>query len=147
MSLKYINNLLILVAGAFLVVASRTFAPDTAGWLGLGVGALAVVLAGAGIAVARLTPAARADRRDPVAAAAPAEASTASIGFGLTALIGAWTIVASVVFSGATQGWLVFADALALAGVALVQLSVHEVTTERVVHTLVVSREQELQAV
>jgi hypothetical protein len=40
------------------------------------------------------------------------------------------------VFSGSLLGWLVFADALALVAVALADLTAHEVSTERVVHTL-----------
>ncbi len=127
MSLKYINNLLLTLAGGFLVVASRTFAPDTAGWLGLGVGIFAVVLAGIGLALTRL------DLR--------------SVGYGVTGLLGAWTIVSSVVFSGTVLGWLVFANALALVALALVELTVHEVTHERVVHTLVVAREHDVQTV
>jgi hypothetical protein len=126
MSPKYLINLLVAVAGAFLVVASRTFATSTAGWIGLGIGILAVVLAAAGVATARL--------------------SAASIGYSVTALVGAWTIVSSTVFAGSLLGWLVFADALALVAVALVELTVHEVGTERVVHTLVVSDSNELKA-
>jgi hypothetical protein len=127
MSPKYIINLLIVVAGGFLVVASRAFAPDIAGWLGLGVGLLALVLAGVGLAASRL--------------------QVRSIGYGATALVGIWTVVSSVVFAGSALGWLVFADAVALVVVALVELTVHEVTTERVVHTLVVSKTGELQSV
>ena len=126
MSPKYVINILLVVGGGFLAVASRTFAASTAGWLGLGIGIAAVLLATAGFAVDGLR------RR--------------SIGYGVTTLVGAWTIVSSVVFSGTVQGWLVFADALALAAIALAELTVHEVTTERVVHTLVVSRQDELQA-
>ena len=126
MSPKYLINLLVALGGGFLVVASRTFTPGTAGWLGLGIGIFAVLVATAGFATSRL--------------------SVRSIGYGVSQLVGAWTIVASVVFSGATQGWLAFADGLALVAVALGELTAHEVSTERVVHTLVV-RDEQLQAV
>ena len=116
MSLKYVINLLLALAGGFLVVASRTFAANTAAWLGLGIGIFAVVLAGVGAAEAGLRP--------------------RSAGYAVTALVGVWTIVSSSVFSGALLGWLVFADALALVAVALADLTAHEVSTERVVHTL-----------
>lgn len=116
MSLKYVINLLVALAGGFLVVASRTFAANTAGWLGLAIGIFAVVLAGVGAAATGLR------RR--------------SFGYGVTALVGVWTIVSSSVFSGALLGWLVFADALALVAVALADLTAHEVSTERVVHTI-----------
>lgn len=116
MSLKYAINLLAALAGGFLVVASRTFAANTAGWLGLGIGIFAVVLAGLGAAATGLRP--------------------RSVGYGVTAAVGVWTIVSSSVFSGALLGWLVFADALALVAVALADLTAHEVSTERVVHTI-----------
>lgn len=127
MSLKYLINLTVALAGGFLVVASRSFADSTVGWLALAVGALAVVLAGAGLAVA--SP----NRR--------------SLGYAVTGLAGLWTLIAGLVFSGSAQGWLVFADGLALVAVALVELTVHEVSTERVVHTIDVRQHSELQTV
>jgi hypothetical protein len=126
MSPKYIINLLLALAGGFLLVASRVFRPDTAGWLGLGIGIFAVLLGGAGFAAERLTP--------------------RSIGYGLTELVGVWTIVSSVVFTGSTLGWLVFANAAAFVAIAVAELTLHEVSTERVVHTLVVSRREEILA-
>ncbi|HEY3717216.1 MAG TPA: hypothetical protein VGL39_22055 [Jatrophihabitantaceae bacterium] len=124
MSLKYVINLLVALAGGFLVVASRTFAANTAGWLGLGIGILAVVLAGVG-----------------ATATGP---RLRSVGYGVTALVGVWTIVSSTVFSGTLLAWLVLADALALVAVALADLTAHEVSTERVVHTLDVRERSEL---
>ncbi len=124
MSPKYLINLLVLVAGGFLVVASQTFAASTAGWLGLGVGVLAVLLGGLGLALSRF--------------------ELRAAGYAATALLGVWTIVSSTVFSGGLLSWLVFADALALAAVALAELTVHEVRSERVVHTLVVSDQSQL---
>jgi hypothetical protein len=125
MSLKYIVNLLLVIAGGFLAVASRGFAASTAGWIALGIGIFAVVLTGAGLAMTRLQPSA--------------------IGYGLTAAVGIWTIVSSLVFTGTALGWLVLADALGLAAIAIVELVVHEFSTERVVHTLVVSDSDRLQ--
>ena len=116
MSLKYVINLLVALAGGFLVVASRTFAANTAGWLGLGIGIFALVAAGVGAAAIGLRP--------------------RSLGYGVTGLVGVWTIVSSTVFSGSLLGWLVLAYALALVAVALADLTAHEVSTERVVHTL-----------
>ena len=95
---------------------STPFAANTVGWLGLGIGIFAVVAAGVGAAATGLRP--------------------RSLGYGVTAAVGVWTIVSSSVFSGSLLDWLVFADALALVAVALVDLTAHEVSTERVVHTL-----------
>ena len=124
MSLKYIINLLVTLAGGVLVVTSRTFVPNTVGWIGLGIGIFAVVLGGVGLADSGLR--------------------ARSLGYATTALVGLWTIVSSTVFSGTLLGWLMFADALALAAVALADLTAHEVTTERVVHTLDVRQRSEL---
>jgi hypothetical protein len=126
MSLKYMINLLVTLAGGVLVVASRTFAPNTAGWIGLGIGIFAVVLGGGGLAASGLR--------------------ARSLGYATTSLVGLWTIVSSTVFSGTLLGWLMFADALALVAVALADLTAHEVTTERVVHTLDVRERSELSA-
>ncbi len=116
MSLKYLINATLAIAGGFLVVASRSFSADVAGWLALGIGILAVLLGAFGLAVTRFEPRA--------------------LGYAATSVVGLWTVVAAQVFSGATQGWLVLADGLALVAVALVELTVHEVRTERVVHTI-----------
>lgn len=125
MSPKYIINLLLVIAGGFLAVASRAFAAGTAGWIALGIGIFAVVLASVGLATTRLQP--------------------RSIGYVAMASTGIWTIVSSLVFTGAALGWLVLADALMLAAIAVVGLVVHELSTERVVHTLVVAGSDQLQ--
>jgi hypothetical protein len=70
-----------------------------------------------------------------------------AIGAPVLAALGIWTVVSSLVFSGATVGWLIFANALGLVAIALVELAVHEVSTERVVHTLVVSEHKDRAAV
>ena len=45
----------------------------------------------------------------------------------------------ALIFTGTTLTWLVLADAIALAAVALADLTAHEVTTENVVHRLEVT--------
>jgi len=42
----------------------------------------------------------------------------------------------ALVFAGPPQTWLVFADALAVLGIALTNLGIHEFSTERVVHEM-----------
>jgi hypothetical protein len=54
----------------------------------------------------------------------------------LTGALGIWTVVASVVFSGATLTWLSFSEGLGFVGLALAGLVAHELVTERVVHAL-----------
>jgi hypothetical protein len=119
MSLKYIVNVIAIVAAGFLAVASRAFPPWVPGWVGFAVSVGILVLALAALIASQLSP--------------------RSVGYGLTGLVSAWSLVAALVFNGPALGWLVFADALALAAVALVDLTVHEVSTERVVHTIEVT--------
>jgi hypothetical protein len=60
----------------------------------------------------------------------------------LTAIVSAWTIVASQAFSQATVQNLTLASSLAIGGLALVGLTVHELSTEHIVHSLEVSAGQ-----
>jgi len=117
MSSRYVTNLVLMLLGSFLVVASQAFGPSTFMWLMLG-GAIAAL-----------------------AIAAPAilftERGVSQRGLdGLTTGLGAWTVVAAAVFAGATITWLGFASGLALVVLAVAGLTAHELRTERVVHSL-----------
>jgi hypothetical protein len=125
MGKQYILNGTALVAGIAATLWSRLFTGGTLEWVVFGIGA-AVALAG----VVGLK----------VASTARTEA-----GFSLLGLVGAWSAFAALVFSGTTLGWLAFADAIATIVVAGAALVAHELTTERVVHTLEV-REQDTAA-
>jgi hypothetical protein len=100
------------LAGAFLVVASTSFAASSvvALALGISIGTLVVALA-------------IADRNR-------SQAPTLLAAF-VTALLSVWTIVASQVFAPATAQELALAGSLALSGVAVVGLTVHELSGER----------------
>ena len=50
--------------------------------------------------------------------------------------LSAWQVVQALVFATTPVRWLTFADACGLAGVALGALTLHELSTERVVHAL-----------
>lgn len=125
MSNRYILNTLSLVAGAALLVASRVFTGNRLEWVGFGVSAVVLIGAVTGLTIAT--------RQRHV------------LGFGVLAAAAAWSAAAALIFTGTTLAWLVFADALAIALIALAALVVHEFTTERVVHTLEVRQELELQ--
>lgn len=118
---RYLSNLALTLAAAFLVVAEFAFSLSTAAWLtfALAIGFVAIsgfmLVSGRGIA-------------------------QRAIG-GITLVIGAWTIVASLVFAPATVMWLGFASAVALVALGVTGLTAHELTTERVVHSLQVQRE------
>jgi hypothetical protein len=119
---RFALDLLYLVGGVFLLVAAMTYTSGTAGWLAFGVGT-AVTATAALTAIRATQPAVK-------------------VGHGLVALAGLWTLVAALTFTGATQTWLVFANAALLGTLAIADLVGHEVTTERVVHELVVKNEQ-----
>jgi hypothetical protein len=115
---RFTLDLLYLVGGVFLLVAAMTFTSATAGWLAFGVAAGLTAVAGF-TAIRATQPAVK-------------------VGHGLVALASLWTLVAALTFTGATQTWLVFANAALLGVLAIADLVGHEVTTERVVHELVV---------
>jgi hypothetical protein len=116
MNSRYLTNAVLIVAGGFLVVASQVFSVSVFEWVMLGIGALAVLL-GAGTFLESRGPA--------------QNSLDAIIG-----VLGAWTIVGSLVFAGGTVTWLGFASGAAFAALALAGLTLHELLTERVVHSL-----------
>ncbi|MFI5756755.1 hypothetical protein [Streptomyces sp. NPDC051569] len=116
LSPRFVFNTAAVVAGGFLAVSSMAFSAPVAGWLGFGVSAALLVAGMAGVAFAGRT--------------------SVKAGHGALALLGLWSLVASLVFSGTALTWLVFANALAIAVAALADLTAHELSTERVVHAL-----------
>ena len=115
MNSRFLTNTVLAVLGAFTVVASIVWAPTTFMWLMLGAGILATTLAG-GVAIRGRGTAQR--------------SLDATIG-----ILGVWTIVASVVFAGSVVTWLGFASGGAFVVLALIGLTLHELYTERVVHS------------
>src|SRR5579875_2039036 len=116
MSLRFGLGTLFAVAGGFLVAASLAFSANTAGWLAFGISTGVVVLAAAALAGRAI--------------------SRGSYGYAGAFVVGLWSLIAALVFTGSALTWLVFADALGLVAVALADLALHEISTERVVHTL-----------
>jgi len=116
MNSRYLTNSALVLAGAFLVVASQAFGVSIFEWIMLGIGALAVVMAGAAVLRSR----GRVQRSLD----------------GTIGVLGAWTVVASLVFAGATVTWLGFASGIGLVAIGLVGLTLHELSTERVVHSI-----------
>lgn len=113
LNVRYGVDVLGVLAGAFLAVTSVFFTTAVAGWIGFGVfTGLAVIGAAGAVFATRVS---------------------ARIGHGVLGLVGLWSLIAALVF---TSPALLFADALAVVLVALVDLTVHELSTERVVHQL-----------
>jgi hypothetical protein len=119
MRIRYLSWLGLAIAAAFLVVASTAFAVFDIANLALGVGI--------GTLVVSLFIAYR--YRDHVP----------SLVTGLTsAIVSAWTIVASQVFSLQVVQNLTLASGLALGALAVIGLTANELSSERVVHALTV---------
>lgn len=102
------------VAAAFLVVASGAFSPSAITSLAFAI-SIGPLIVSAGIAYSE---------RGHVASVYTAV---------LVALISAWTIVVSLVFSPATVQHLTPASSVAIAGLAIVCLTAHEISLEHAV--------------
>jgi hypothetical protein len=117
MRIRYVSYLSLAVAAAFLIVATAAFSLSTVAALalGIGIGMLAVSFG--------------------VAALYRKDLPSLVIGSAI-ALVSAWTIVASQVFSQSTVNDLTFASAVAVGVLAIAGLTAHELGAERVVHSL-----------
>ena len=109
---RFLSWLAIAVAAAFLVVVSVSFSLTTIGTLAFAI-SIGTLVVSAGIAVF--------DRRY-VPSLVPAV---------VVAVISAWTIVASLIFSQSTVQNLALGASLAISGLAVVGLTAHEVSHER----------------
>jgi peptidoglycan/LPS O-acetylase OafA/YrhL len=124
MRLHFISRLALLIAGAFLVVASQQalWAGNTLKWMFIVGGAIAIVIAAADSVLDSL------------------EQRGLDL---LTALVGAWMIVQVLVLNQGDIKWWAFGSAAALAGLSTVGLILHEWSTERVVHELRVTSHED----
>jgi FtsH-binding integral membrane protein len=109
---RFLSWLAIAAAAAFLVVVSVSFSLTTIGTLAFAISIGTLVLS-AGIAVF--------DRRY-----VPSLVTAVMV-----AVISAWTIVASLIFSQSTVQNLALGASLAISGLAVVGLTAHEVSHER----------------
>jgi hypothetical protein len=120
MSLRFVTNAFLMLAGGLIVVFSQALTATTTGWVAFGL-AIAIVVG---------LLAVQAETARPVVQRALD---------GVVGVLGIWTIIASVVFDGWTLTWLSFAEGLGFAALGLVGLVVHELSTERVVHSLAIT--------
>jgi hypothetical protein len=113
---RYLSWLAVGIAAAFLVVASAAFSLPAVAWLAFAI-SIGTLIVSAAIAVLYRRSVATVSTAVPVA------------------LISAWTIVASLVFSESTVQNLALASSLAIAGLTIVGLTAHEVSLERAVNS------------
>ena len=109
-------NLLITVVAGFEVAAFKAFGPGLYAWLAFA-GGIAVVA----IATATLLTDRSATQR------------ALSV---VTIVIGAWTVVASIVFDPTTVVWLGFGAAAAVAALGVTGLTLHEIRDEHVIRAV-----------
>jgi peptidoglycan/LPS O-acetylase OafA/YrhL len=127
MRLHFISRLALLLVAAFGVVATQVFA--THAWSQETLEYMFVIGGGVTIALALF---------DTVAGGIEQRALD-----GLIALLGAFAIVEALSFGGTELKWWSFGTACALAGLSVIGLAIHEMTTERVVHELSVTHDRE----
>jgi hypothetical protein len=115
MRIDFISRLALLVIAGFLLIATQVWAMGTVEWLFIVGGIVMIALAAAALG----QDAGQQRNLDVV-----------------LAVLGVWSIVQAIVFTGTTLEWVSFATAAAAALLATVGLTLHEMTTERVVHEL-----------
>lgn len=116
LSTRFALSTAAVIGGGFLAVTAMTFSAPVAGWIAFGVSTAAALAGAAGAVFARST--------------------SSRAGHSALAVVGLWSLVAALTFTGQTLTWLVLANGLALAAAGLGDLVAHEVGTERVVHAL-----------
>jgi hypothetical protein len=122
MRLHFFSRLALLLVAGFLVVASQV-------WTG-GTLKLLFVIGGAVMIACAAIDASRKDTAQ--------RALDGAIG-----LLGAGTVVQAFAFHGSNLEWWSFGCACALAALSTIGLMLHEMSTERVVHELSVSKARE----
>jgi len=115
---RFISNMLLALAGGLVLVVTQAFAPPVVAWIAFGVTGVGVLLLMAATALA------------------PGRGNVQRTLDAVAGVLAAWTIVETLVFSGMLMVWLTFGAAAALVAVAAAGLIVHELSTERVVHSL-----------
>jgi hypothetical protein len=123
MFIRYLSYIVLAVMAAFLMVAAKVFALSTVAALALGVG-IAMLIVSLAIVVRF-----RADLASVLVGAA-------------SALVSAWIVVSTLVFSNSTVDDVTFYSAIAAGVLALAGLTAHELGAERVVHSLEVHSDE-----
>ena len=119
MRIRYLSYISLAVGAAFLVLATAAFPHSTVVWLAFGIG-IAMLVVSLGIAVRY-------------------REHTPSFVVGLSiAAVSAWMIVASQAYAPGAVDNITFASALVIGALTLVGLTAHELSAERVVHSLAV---------
>ena len=109
---RFLSWMAIGIAAAFLVVATAAFSLPVIKWLAFAIGFGTLIVSGS------------------ISFSYRKHIPTVLTGL-VTALVSAWTVIASVVFSEVTVQNLAFASGLALVGLAITGVTEHELGMER----------------
>ena len=115
MRIDFISRLALLLVAGFLIVATQVWGGGTIEWLFIVGGIVMIALAAGALGMAP----------------GPQRTLDALLG-----VLGVWAIVQAIVFTGSTLEWVSFTTAAVAGLIATVGLTIHELTTERVVHEL-----------
>jgi hypothetical protein len=115
-SSRYLFNLLLVVVAGFEVAAFKAFAPGLYVWLAFAGGIAVVAIATATVLMER--------------SATQRALSVVAV------VIGAWTIVATLVFDPATVVWLGFSAAAAVVALGVTGLTLEEIGDEHVIRAV-----------
>jgi hypothetical protein len=118
LGIRYSSYLVMALVAGFIVVVSQAFAPSTAAWIAFGAGVFFIVAG----TVRMLDP-----------------GILHRLINGGIEVLGVLIVIETLLATGSTVEWLSFAGALAVLALSLIGLTVHELSTERVVHSLEVS--------
>jgi hypothetical protein len=116
LSIRYLFNLLLAVVAGFEVVAFKAFGPGLYAWLVFAGGAAVLAIATATLLTER-----------------SATQRALSV---VTLVIGAWMVVASLVFDPTTVVWLGFSAGAAVVALGVTGLTLHEIRDERVIRAV-----------
>ena len=121
LGIRYASYLLTALVAGFIVVVTQAFAPTTTAWIAFGAGVFFIVSALSQIVWTSL--------------------AHRVVEFG-TLVLGVLIVIESLLAGGSSVQWLSFAGALGVLALSLIGLTIHELSTERVVHSLEVSGEK-----
>jgi hypothetical protein len=116
LSISYLSNLVLAVVAGFEVVAFKAFGPGLYAWLAFAGGVAVVAIATATLLTER--------------------SATQRVLSVATGVIGAWTVVASLVFDPTTVVWLGFSAAAAVVALGVTGLTLHELRDEHVIRAV-----------
>jgi hypothetical protein len=121
LGIRFGNYILTALVAGFIVVVTQSFSAPTVGWLAFAAGIFFIAMAAGQSIWTTLTH------------------RMVQLGIGI---LGILIVIESLIATGTTVQWLSFAGALAVVALSLIGLTIHELSTERVVHSLEVSSER-----